>query len=89
VTGKRRSFRADALHHATVAANGINVVVEHLETGPVIAGGKPFLGDRHSNARGDALAERASRGFHAGRPVVLEMTRSLAVELAEAADVVE
>ncbi len=89
VTGQRRSFRADALHHAAVAADGINVVVEHLEARPVVTAGEPFLRDRHADARGDALAERTGRGFDAGHPVVFGMPRGLAVELAEMADVVE
>jgi len=32
VPGQGRRFRGDTLHHATVAAHSINVVVEDLET---------------------------------------------------------
>ena len=89
VAGQRRRFRRNALHHAAVSANGIDVVVEDLEAGPVVAVGEPLLGDGHAHARGDALPERTGGGLDARDPVVLGVTRGLAVELAEAADVVE
>ena len=45
VAGQRRRFRRDALHHAAVAADGVDVVVEDLEARPVVAVGEPLLGD--------------------------------------------
>ena len=89
MAGQRCGFGRDTFHHAAVAADGINVVVEHVETGLVVPAGEPFLGDGHTDARSDALSEGASRGFHAGYPVIFRMPRSLAVELPEPADVIE
>src|SRR5712691_11155183 len=34
---QRRRFRPDAFHHAAITANGINVVAEDLEAGPIVA----------------------------------------------------
>ena len=86
---QRRRLRRHALHHAAVAANRINVVVEDVEAGPIVAVGEPFLGDGHAHAGGDTLAERSGRGLDAGNQVILGMTRRLAAELAEVTDVVE
>jgi hypothetical protein len=89
VAGEGGGLRADPLHQAAVSAYGIDVVVEHLEARPVVAGGEPPLGDGHADAGGDALPERARGGLHPGDEVVLRMTRCVASELAKAADVVQ
>ena len=89
VAGQRGSLRADALHHVSIATNGVNVVIENLEAGPVETVGEPFLADRHTYAGCDALAERAGGGFDARNPVVFGMTGRLAAQLAEVADIVE
>ena len=89
MAGQRRRLGADALHHAAVAADRVDVVVEDLEARAVVAAGEPFPGDRHADAGGDALAQRAGGGLDAGDPVIFRMARRLAVELAEVADVVE
>ena len=89
MAGQRSRFRSDAFHHAAVAADGIDVVVEDVESGLVVTVGKPLLGDGHADARGDALAERTGGGFDARDPVVFRMAGRLAVELAKLADVVE
>ena len=68
MAGQRRRFRADALHHAAVAAYRVDVVVEDLEVRPVVAVGEPLLGDGHADAGGDALAQRTGRGLDAGDP---------------------
>src|SRR5262245_57430563 len=86
---ERRGLRCHALHQTAIAANGINVVVEDLETGPVVSAGEPLLRDRHADACGHALSQRAGRGLDAGYPVILRMTRRLTVELTETADVVD
>src|SRR5207247_316570 len=41
VGGQRRRFRRNALHHAAISANRIDVVIEDLEPGPVATGGRP------------------------------------------------
>src|SRR5262249_21144854 len=89
MSGQRGRLRADALHQAPVAADGIDVVVEDLEARAVVATGEPPPGDRHADAGGDPLAQRAGGGLDARNPVILGVARSLAVELAEMADVVE
>jgi hypothetical protein len=60
-----RCFRSDALHHASISANGINIVIENLKTGPVVVVGEPFFRDAHPDARGHSLAKWAGRGFNA------------------------
>ncbi len=65
------------------------MVVEDVEARLVVAAGEPLLGDGHADAGGDALPERAGGGLDAGDPMVLGMSRRLAVELAETADVVQ
>ena len=65
MTGQRRCFRPDAFHQAAVSANRIDVVIEDLEAGPVVTVGEPLLGDPHSDAGSNALAQRTGRGFNA------------------------
>src|SRR5262249_42323668 len=65
VTGQGRGFRCDAFHHAAIAANRVNIIVEDFKTGPVVTIGEPLLGNAHSHARGDALSQRAGRGLNA------------------------
>ena len=89
MTGQRGRLARDALHHAAVAGEGVDVVVEHLEAGPVEVLRHPPGGDGHADAGGHPLPERAGRGLDAGGPAVLRMARALRVELAEALDVVE
>src|SRR5271170_4883496 len=87
--GQRSRLRRDPFHHATVAADGINVVIKYLEARLVKMVGQPFAGDGHAHACGDTLPERAGGGLDAGHPVIFGMTRSLAVELAEPSNVVQ
>ena len=65
MAGQRGRFGGDAFHHAAVAADGVNIVVEDFEPGLVVTAGEPFLGDGHADARGDSLSERAGGGFNA------------------------
>ncbi len=51
MTGERGGLARDALHHVAVAADRINVVVEHREVGPIEMLRQPALGDRHADAR--------------------------------------
>ena len=87
MAGERCRFRTHALHHAAVAAHRINVVVEDLEAGPIVAVREPCFSDRHANAGGDALPERPSCCLDPRNQMVFGMSRSLAVQLAETADV--
>ena len=79
----------DSLHHAAVARQRVDIVVEQVEPGPVVGRREPALGDRHADAGGDPLAERAGGGLDAGCPAVLGVAGAGAVELAEALDGVE
>src|SRR6476660_10040605 len=64
MTGERGSFGSNAFHHATVTADGVDVVIEDFKSWFVVSVGEPFLGDGHANTGGDALSKRASGGFH-------------------------
>src|SRR5438094_8842385 len=89
MSGERCRFRADTFHHATVAAYRVDLAIENVKAWTIVAVGEPLLRQRHPDARGNALAEGTSSGFDAGDPVVFRMSRSLAVQLAKTADVVE
>ena len=89
MAGQRGGFRADALHQAAVAANGVDVVVEDLVVRPVVPAGQPLARDRHADAGGNPLTQRTGRRLDSRDPVIFRMPRRLAVELAEMADVVE
>src|SRR5262249_44389520 len=84
-----RGFRCDAFHHAAVAADGIDVVVENVETRFVVPIGEPFPRNGHADTGGDALTKRSSSGFHTRNPMVFGVAGRLAIELAEVTDVVE
>src|SRR5580692_9016911 len=89
MAGERGRLRADAFHQATVAANGIDVVIEEIEAGLVVSAAEPFPCDGHADAVGDALAERSRRRLHPRRQVIFRMPRRFAAELTEMANVVE
>ena len=89
VAGQGGSLGRDSLHQATVAADDINAVVEDVESWSIIALGEPLLRDRHADARGHPLAQRAGGRLDPRHPVVFGVPRRPAVELAEAADVVK
>src|SRR5262249_48552602 len=86
---QRRRFGSHALHHAAVAANRVDVVVEDLEVGAIVPVSEPRLRNGHADAVGDPLSKRSSRGLDTRNQVVLGMTGSLAAELAEATNIVE
>ena len=83
MTRERRGFAADALHHAPVARQGVNVVIEHWKVRSVISFGEPFTSDGHSDACRNTLAKRSSRCLHPRRPTVLGMAGAFAFELTE------
>ena len=89
MTGERGGLGADAFHQAAVAADRIDVVVEDVEAGVVVAVGQPLSCNGHADAHRHALAERAGCRFDARDPVIFRMPRRFAAELAEMFDVVE
>src|SRR5215510_3479733 len=56
MAGKRSGLRTDPFHEAAVATDRVDVVIENLEAGPVVAAGQPFSRDRHADAGGDSLS---------------------------------
>ena len=89
VAGQRGGLAGDALHHAAVASQAVDVIVEHLEIGLVVMGGQPLAGHRHADGGGDAIAQRAGRRLNAGRPAIFRVAGAAAIDLAEALDVVQ
>ncbi len=89
VSGQRGCLAGDALHHAAVTAEGVDVVVEDVEPCAVEVLRLPFRGDRHPDGRGEAVSERPGRRLDPGGPAVLRMSRTARIELAEALQVVE
>src|SRR6516164_3885100 len=89
MAGERGGLGADAFHQAAVAADRINVVVEKIETGLVVAARKPLARDGHADAGGDALTERTRRRFDARDQMIFRMPRSFAAELSEMTNIIE
>src|SRR5206468_11994974 len=89
VTRQGRGLGGDALHHAAVAANRIDMVVENIEARPVVALGEPLLTDGHAHAGSHSLPERTAGSLDAGNPVILRVPRGLAIRLTEMPDVGE
>ena len=82
VSGERRGFGGNAFHHAAVAADGVDFVVEErLEARAAEVRGHPLLGDGHADGVADALAERAGGGFDSGGRFLLGVPRRAAAEL--------
>src|ERR1700751_5725548 len=86
---QRRRLRSYSLHHAAIAADGVDVGVEDLEVGAIVTVGDPRLGNGHTDAVSDTLPKRSSRGLDPRNQVVFWMTRSLAAELTEVTNIVE
>ena len=82
-TGQGCGFVADTFHQAAVAHEHIGVVIHHRMAFAVELLGQQLFSQRHADGIGNALAERARSGFHAGRDAVFGVARSLAVQLAE------
>ncbi len=87
VTRKRGGLTRDALHHVTVAAQDINVVVEHVEAGTVEMIAHPKTGEGHSHTIGHALSQRTRGRFDTRSPTILRMPGTSTVELPKGLDV--
>ncbi len=83
VAGQTGGLAGDALHQIPVPADGVDVMVHHVEAGAVVALGQPALGHGHAHARGEALAQRTRGGLDAGGVAIFGMARGLAPPLAE------
>ncbi|MDT4854007.1 hypothetical protein FQZ97_882930 [compost metagenome] len=84
--GEGAGFVADAFHHATVAQEGVGVVVDDGQVLAVELGGQQLLGQREAHGIGDALTQRAGGGLDAGGDVDFGVAGGLAVQLAEVLD---
>src|SRR5882757_9610165 len=73
----------DAFHHIPITANGIDGVVEEVETGFVEPRSKMLLGYRKPDAVGKTLTQRPRRNLDAGRQSIFRVPRRLAVQLPE------
>ena len=90
VGGERGGLGGDALHHAAVAAQGVDVEVDQvLEAGAVVACGHPAARHRHADAVGQALPERPGCRLDARGPAVLRVAGAAAMPLAERLDRLE
>ena len=92
VSGERGGLARDALHHASVSAERVDIEVKEILEARnclVVAGCQPFPRDGHTDAGGETLTERPRRGFHARCPAVLGMPRTAAVQLPERLDRIE
>jgi len=63
VARERNRLLADALHEVAVRRDDIGAVIDHV--GAEFRG-EMALRDRHADRVGEALAERAGGGLHAG-----------------------
>ena len=81
--GQRAGLVRDAFHQAAVAGEHPGVVIDDVVLVGVVAGGQQFFGQRHADAIGQALPQRAGGGFHARRVLALGVARRHGMELAE------
>jgi hypothetical protein len=63
VAGERRGLGGDALHQVAVGHDAVDPVVDDVVAGAVELGGEPLGGQRHADAVGEALPERAGGGL--------------------------
>src|SRR5262249_21587885 len=86
---QRGCLRCHTLHHAAIAANRVDVVVEDLKIGAVVSVGEPNLGNCHAYAGGDTLPKWSSRGLDPSNPMIFLVTWGLAAELEEVTNIIE
>ena len=85
---KRYGFISYTLHKASVSAQHVGTIVEHIETVNVILCSHMGLGNRHAYCHCNSLSEGACCGFDAGCMLVFGMSRCLASPLTELLNVV-
>src|SRR5262249_20653176 len=85
----RRRLAPDPFHHAPIAAQREDAVIEKWEIRFVEVARQPFGRDRHADAGRDPLTERSRRRLDPRGQMVFGMTRTLAVELAKSLQIVE
>ncbi len=75
---ERSRLAAHALHHVSVAAEGVNVVIEQFVIRAIEMLCQPLPGNRHPDAGGNSLAQRAGRGLHTGGVIKSDANKSKA-----------
>ena len=86
MAGERARFRRDAFLQATIAGETDDVLIENHVLRRVESRGGHLRRHGHADGVRHPLAERAGGAFHAGRFEELRVARRLAVQLAEALD---
>ncbi len=86
---QRADFVGDAFHHATVAEEGVGVVIDHVVAVAVKLGRQDFFGRCHAHGVGNALPQWASGGFYTGCIAVFGVAGSFAVQLTEVLQIVD
>jgi hypothetical protein len=81
--GQRTHFVRDAFHQATVAGEGVGVVVDDGVAGFVEFSGQQRFGQRHAHGIAQALTQRAGGRFHARGDAHFGVARGLGMQLAE------
>jgi hypothetical protein len=87
--GQRAGFVRNAFHQATIAEEGVGVVIDDFVARLVELGSQHLFGQREADGVSDALAERAGRGFNARRVTKLGVTRCFGVQLAEIFQIID
>ena len=87
MSGQRSGLVGKALHHIAIRDNRVDVVIEECVIGAVEARRQVFLRDRHADAVGEALSQRAGRRLDAQIEVAFGMTGRFAIPLPELLEV--
>jgi hypothetical protein len=82
---ERARLVRDAFHEAAVAEEDVREVIDDRVSRAIELAGQQALGEREAHRVGEPLAQRARRGFHAGRVADFRVPGRARVELAEAA----
>ena len=86
--GQRAHFVRNTFHQATVADEGVGVVVDDVVARLVEFSRQQLLRQGHADGVGDALAQRAGGRFHAWRDIDFRVARGFRMHLAEGLDVI-
>ena len=88
MAGERGSFRGDAFHHITVAADGVNFIIENFKIRLIVACCHILLRDRHSNTIRKTLSQRSGCDFNSWCQAVFRVAGRNAVKLTEIFNVI-
>ena len=80
-------FSRNSFHHATIAADRPDSIIEKFKSRSVVSRREPTFGHCHTNACRETLAQRTGCRFDAARPVIFRMSRATRIELTKTLDV--